>query len=319
MAQAVGVPPGATVRRPPSAVELELRPSLPPRKRSKIERTPARVLFARRKDAAALRPAAIGTYSRGCLAGGQRLAPTGPAWQAMRLSRNRNWGHPALVRLVERLAVEAKRAGEWPGLLVGDLAQPRGGPMLTGHVSHQIGLDADIWLTPAPDRVLTRRERERMSAISMLRNRLEVNPKRFTRAHFLLIKRAASYPSVDRIGVHRAIKRALCQMETGDKSWLRKISGWRGHHYHMHIRISCPRSSIACRNQRAKRPGDGCADMDRWHARLKAYLERPKPKVKAKPRVRKKRKPRARREIMMSRLPAACRTVLTAGEPTRLR
>src|SRR5262249_45167492 len=30
----------------------------------------------------------------------------------------------------------------------------RGGPMLSGHTSHQIGLDADIWLTPMPEREL---------------------------------------------------------------------------------------------------------------------------------------------------------------------
>ena len=31
--------------------------------------------------------------------------------------------------------------------------------MITGHASHQLGLDADIWLTPMPAE-LTRRERE---------------------------------------------------------------------------------------------------------------------------------------------------------------
>ena len=64
----------------------------------------------------------------------------------MRLSRNRNWGHPKLVEFLERLSAKGAKVG-WPGLLVGDMAQPRGGPMLTGHASHQVGLDADIWLT----------------------------------------------------------------------------------------------------------------------------------------------------------------------------
>ena len=85
----------------------------------------------------------------------RRCEVDGPAWQVMRLSRNRNWGHPDLVALVERLAVEAKEKDGWNGLLVGDLAQPRGGPMLSGHASHQVGLDADVWLTPMPDRTLT--------------------------------------------------------------------------------------------------------------------------------------------------------------------
>ena len=75
----------------------------------------------------------------------------------MRLSRNRIWGHPELIRLIERLATEAKAQDGWNGLLVGDLSQPRGGPMLTGHASHQVGLDADIWLTPMPGHPLSRR------------------------------------------------------------------------------------------------------------------------------------------------------------------
>jgi penicillin-insensitive murein DD-endopeptidase len=57
-----------------------------------------------------------------------------------------------LLALLERLANDARSLDGWPGLLIGDMAQPRGGPMITGHESHQIGLDADIWLTPMPDR-----------------------------------------------------------------------------------------------------------------------------------------------------------------------
>ena len=37
---------------------------------------------------------AVGFYSRGCQGGAEQLAETGPTWQAMRLSRNRNWGQP---------------------------------------------------------------------------------------------------------------------------------------------------------------------------------------------------------------------------------
>ena len=74
----------------------------------------------------------------------------------MRLSRDRNWGHPRLLDFFERFAADARALDGWPGLLVGDMSQPRGGPMLTGHASHQIGLDVDIWLTPMPDRILLR-------------------------------------------------------------------------------------------------------------------------------------------------------------------
>src|SRR5947209_6754589 len=95
----------------------------------------------------------------------------------MRLSRNRNWGHPSLVQFLERLAAQAPKTG-WQGLLVGSLSQPRGGPMLTGHASHQVGLDADIWLSPMPNRELTRQEREEMSATMIVaEDRLDVDPQ----------------------------------------------------------------------------------------------------------------------------------------------
>src|SRR3954471_3877765 len=112
-------------------------------------------------------PAVIGGYAKGCLAGGVSLPVNGPAWQAMRLSRNRTWGHSELVGFIERLGIAA-RADGWPGLLVGDMAQPRGGPMRSGHASHQIGLDVDLWLVPMPDRILTAEEREKLAAPSML-------------------------------------------------------------------------------------------------------------------------------------------------------
>ena len=120
----------------------------------------------------------------------------------MRLSRNRNWGKPRLLDYLERLASDARALDGWPGLLVGDMSQPRGGPMLTGHTSHQVGLDADIWLTPMPDRILTEQEREDMTAVSMLKDPFSVDPQIFTLLQVKLIKRAASYPQVARIFVH---------------------------------------------------------------------------------------------------------------------
>src|SRR5947209_6107821 len=114
------------------------------------------------------RPGAIGAYERGCLEGAVALPADGPNWQVMRPSRSRAWGHPVLIALLERVAQKLPAAAGWPGLLVGDIAQPRGGPMLTGHGSHQIGLDADIWLTPMPQRRLSPAERDEMRATNVV-------------------------------------------------------------------------------------------------------------------------------------------------------
>src|SRR3954471_9713830 len=129
--------------------------------------TPAKQLFGRKTTPIAMTARSIGYYTHGCLAGGVALPVNGPSWQVMRLSRNRNWGHPRLVAFLERFASKVPSIG-WPGLLVGDMAQPRGGPMITGHWSHQVGLDADIWLTPMPDHELTREERETKMATNVV-------------------------------------------------------------------------------------------------------------------------------------------------------
>ena len=104
----------------------------------------AKKLFGGKPEASAQSSAAFGSYAKGCMAGGVQLPETGPTWQAMRLSRNRNWAHPETVDMVKKLSAFAATQPGWKGLYVGDLSQPRGGPMLTGHRSHQIGLDADI-------------------------------------------------------------------------------------------------------------------------------------------------------------------------------
>src|SRR6202023_3136857 len=151
----------------------------------------AKELFGRKVLPAAGATRVVGFYAKGCIAGAQALPIDGETWQVMRLSRNRNWAHPDIVALLKRLADKAHKDAGWPGILVGDMSQPRGGPMFTGHASHQVGLDADIWLTPMPNRQLSRNEREEMSAVMMVRaDRLDVDPSVWTPTHFSVIPAA---------------------------------------------------------------------------------------------------------------------------------
>jgi penicillin-insensitive murein endopeptidase len=102
--------------------------------------TLAKELFARKTTPSQGPARSIGFYSHGCIAGAVALPVDGETWQVMRVSRNRNWGHPELIQFIEQLADKATRTG-WHGLLIGDMSQPRGGPLLAGHTSHQVGLD----------------------------------------------------------------------------------------------------------------------------------------------------------------------------------
>lgn len=277
---------------------------------------PAKVYFGRVVGPAPMRPEVFGSYSRGCFGGAEEMPADGPAWQVMRPSRDRAWGHPELIRLIKRLAADAKEKDGWNGLLVGDLQQPRGGPMLTGHASHQLGLDADIWLTPMPDRTLSRKERETMSATLMTRDRKTINEGRWTEAHARLIKRAASYREVERIFVHPPIKKALCDWAGNKGDWLAKVRPLYGHNYHFHIRMGCPAGSPQCKGQAKPRPqdGTGCgSELAYWYSdkpwtKPKAAPAKPKPKVaNGVPIPRPKPVPAKN----LAWLPAACRTLVT--------
>jgi penicillin-insensitive murein endopeptidase len=276
-----------------------------------LKKLPAKKVFGGQKGpTTSMKARAIGSYAKGCMAGGKALEVDGPAWQVMRLSRNRNWGHPELVALVERLAIEAKAKDGWNGLLVGDLAQPRGGPMLSGHASHQIGLDAVVWVTPMPDRTLSPKEREEIQGKLVVKDRKRIDPKVWTEKHARLIKRAASYPQVARIFVHPPIKAELCKWakDDKDKAWLAKVRPYFGHNWHFHIRINCPADSPNCKNQPEARPedGTGCGSELAYWMGDKPWPQ--PPKTEAKPEKPAKPAP----PLTISALPAECRAVVTA-------
>ncbi len=275
---------------------------LPPLAKPSDPSIPARQLFARKTEpTSGMPPRSVGFYAKGCLAGGVELPINGTAWQVMRLSRNRNWGHPELIEVIERIAKQARAQG-WPGLLTGDMSQPRGGPMISGHASHQVGLDADIWLTPMPQRELTREEREEMSATMVVaQDRRDVDPAVWTPAHAAVIKAAAEQPEVERILVNAAIKKALCREAGTDRDWLHKVRPYWGHDYHFHIRLFCPDGDTVCKPQPPAPPGDGCGkELDWWFrdAVLRPLPEKPPPGPRA--------------GITMAALPPACRAVLAA-------
>jgi penicillin-insensitive murein endopeptidase len=278
---------------------------LPPLANPNDPKLGAKELFGRKILPAAMPTRVIGFYSKGCIAGAAALPINGETWQVMRLSRNRNWAHPDMVALLVRLSAKVHKDAGWPGILVGDMSQPRGGPMFTGHASHQVGLDADIWLTPMPNRTLSRNEREEMSAVMMVRpDRLDIDPNVWTPNHLTLIRDAAQEPSVQRIFVNAAIKKALCREAKGDRSWLSKIRPMYGHDYHFHIPINCPAGATECESQPAPSEGEGCdaADLAYW---FQDSVLHPKPEAEPQ-------KPRP--PITLAQMPAACRQVLAAPD-----
>lgn len=244
----------------------------------------------------------IGNYSQGCAQGLVQIPESGPSWQSMRLSRDRHWGHPEMIGFLQGLSRAAQQAG-WQGLYIGDISQPRGGPMTSGHASHQIGLDADIWMLPPASLRLTPQQRENLSSVSVVANGGTALSGNWTGGHMSIMRAAARDPRVERIFVDPVAKVAMCQMETGNRDWLRKIRPINNHDYHFHVRLNCPAGSI-CQTPNPIPAGDGCAEAQEWiNIRIDPSRAKPSP---PDPDYRHPR------TFRMSDLPSQCSTVAAA-------
>ncbi|MDP2410263.1 MAG: penicillin-insensitive murein endopeptidase [Pseudolabrys sp.] len=305
-------PPQPAPATAPVITETPAAPvETPPAVTGKNDTLPAKQLFAAKQLPSLGKAMAIGYYPRGCLSGGVELAVNGPTWQVMRLSRNRNWGHPSLIRFLEEFAPRAAKATGWKGILVGDLSQPRGGPTPFGHVSHQTGLDVDIWFMPMPDRTLSKEEREKLTAINVVSDDWkQLNPKYWTPQHIAFIKTAAEQPNVERVLVNAVIKQEICRVETKNREgWMSKVRPWYGHHDHIHVRLKCPADSPHCRAQPAVPDDDGCGKEALAHWFSDKVLRKPPKRIGPPPKPAKPPKP-----MTLADLPPACRDVLAAPE-----
>lgn len=212
----------------------------------------------------------IGTATSGCIAGAVELPADGPGWQTIRAGKSSFFGAPFVVDGVRALAARVRAAG-LPPLYAGDISRPRGGPITGGHATHELGLDADVYLDVEPKPALTQAQREDLEPPGLVRpDGRDVDPARWRPEHASVLRLATALPGVDRVLVNPAIKKHLCDTVTGDRSWLRLIRPWYGHAAHMHIHFSCPADQPECRADPPPPPaGDGCdASLQWWFDQL---------------------------------------------------
>lgn len=221
-------------------------------------------------------PQSIGFYTAGCLQGAQALPLDGQGYEAIRISRNRYWGQPVMIQYIQDLA-ERMRAQGQAHLYIGDIGQPRGGPAPTGHASHQVGLDADIWFERQPGGRLPPAQREHPRLRSLVNAQDSgIDDSVFSQQHVALLKTAAEMPHVDRMFVNRWIKDRLCHTVTGDRQWLNKLVVWVGHDEHFHVRLHCPPGNPQCQPQPGYYKDDGCGEpLDIWFTRPPVSLPPP--------------------------------------------
>ncbi len=222
---------------------------------------------------------AIGGYSAGCLAGGQQLEKSGRGFHLMRLSRDRDWGHPILLRFIRELGAHTqKQTGK--SLLVGDLGRVTGGPTISGHMSHQTGLDVDIWFH-LTKKTPTAKERETWSAPDRVKG---TKLHGWTKDFDSLLKRVAEDSRVDRVFVNPAIKKHLCRMAGPGVPWLRKIRPWWGHSDHLHVRLKCSSTDKDCVTQEAIDPAEDHCGLDWWFSEeARVEFEKRKAEMKDRP------------------------------------
>lgn len=233
-----------------------------------------------------------GPNTGGCIAGAVSLPLDGPGFQTIHLDRSAFWGAPQTIAHLEQFGRDAAAAG-LPTLLLEDISQARGGPMPGGHVSHQIGLDADVGLDMRARAPLSAAARASIELRSMVRaDGRDIDPSAWSDRVVTLLRIATGLPEVDRILVNPAIKQQLCREVTGDRSWLHLIRPWYGHAAHMHIRFRCPPGQADCVQAPPPPAGDGCdATLQWWFDQLSAP---PSPTVPHK----------------LPPLPAACKAIL---------
>jgi len=242
----------------------------------------------------------IGTYWAGCIQGAQALPLDGPGYEVIRVSRNRFWGQPTTIELIKSLSEQARQHGQ-SHLYIGDIGLPRGGPMPTGHASHQVGLDVDIWFERSSQRPrLAPAQRENPLLRSLVRaDDTGIDDEVYSPQHAELLRLAAEHPNTDRIFVNRYIKERLCHNTTGNRSWLHKLVPWYGHDEHFHVRLYCPPGNPQCQKQAGYPMDDGCGEaLDLW------FRTGPSPVPATPPPETKPYRPK---------LPAACQQVLKAN------
>lgn len=244
-------------------------------------------------------PEAVGGYANGCQLRAQALPEHGEGYHDIRRSRGRFYAQPQTIEMVQYIGRHlASRYDE--EILIGDLSQPAGGLMSYAHVSHQNGLDVDIYFattqknTP-PDAMY---ENPGHEARYELGDRAAgvVHEGRFRPIFRDALFLAAIHPNTARIFVNPVIKLHLCRTEP-DTAWLQKLRPISGHNSHFHVRLLCKGS--LCENQPPVPAGDGCnADLEQWVFDQSEAMRNPKaPKKPTRP-GKKKILPEICRDIL---------------------
>lgn len=214
---------------------------------------------------------AIGFYSDGTLTDAASLPIEGGCgWKHLHEEylilyeeMRKIWGTNELVDTIRKTAQDIHtRYPNCDNLQVEDLSSKHGGD-ISGHGSHENGLDADLgfFKSNCKEHIPTS---ENFYAPSMVLENGQISKNFDLERNWELMKTLHKYGDVNRIFIDQKLKDALCRYAknkgeiVSHKEVLRSLRHVKNHKDHLHIRLNCPANSTNCRSQASPPAGHGC-------------------------------------------------------------
>ena len=204
---------------------------------------------------------AVGFYTNGTLINATGLPPH-PNLLKLFAPRNRKFATRELAQLLVGLGVHMHQlAPKAERLQIGDIAAEHGG-FISGHGSHQNGLDVDI--------VFLRNdhaEQDPNEVAGFVESFVEngvISPNFDLPRNWEFVKAAVSSGIINRIFVDQIVKDKLCDHAKTTSEYsteteaLRRLRPWPNHPDHFHVRIKCPAGNPRCVIQDEPPEGPGC-------------------------------------------------------------
>lgn len=201
---------------------------------------------------------AVGFYSSGSLESAENFPDSGNGFLKLFLPRDRGWATRSLINTITHAA--ASVLSQYPNgerLQIGDASSYLGG-YVSGHASHQNGLDVDLRYYAVDQREVDPNYTGGFSEYFVKNG--EVTSNFDLARNWALVKSMVGSGIVSRMFVDPAIKAALCVFRGTAEATeaLRRLRPYTNHANHIHVRIRCPANSTSCVAQSELPSGDGC-------------------------------------------------------------
>ncbi len=208
-----------------------------------------------------------GSYTEGTLTDAECLQESGEGYMQLYRDMERIWGTSEMIGMIEATGREMNsRFPNRDRLQVEDIAAKHGGD-ISGHASHENGLDVDIqfYKLDGKEHVSRWSGDHREFAPSMVNQDGSISSNFDVERNWELMKSLFRNGRVARIFIDDKLKQALCRYASSknelmaNANVLRNLSHEENHADHLHVRLQCPSGQRGCRGQVPRTSGaTGC-------------------------------------------------------------